>query len=79
MDHIIYRNYIANRRSFIYCSLATIDLLDMLPVALNPDLGISFYKSCGFVYTEVWPVTSTATVYETTIWPLVGVHKKKLI
>ena len=22
MDHIIYRNYIGNRRSFIYCSLA---------------------------------------------------------
>ena len=23
VDHIIYRDYIANRRSFIYCSLAT--------------------------------------------------------
>ena len=25
VDHIIYRDYIANRRSFIYCSLACTD------------------------------------------------------
>ena len=30
LDKIIYRNYIANRRSLIYCSLASVDSVSVL-------------------------------------------------
>ena len=51
MDHIIYRDYAANRRSFIYCSLASCWRIKVEPHkgASNVDQYQYQYRGCGCV------------------------------